>query len=128
MFEQRDQKVFVKLEGARKLAQDLPHAVQEEQEHRCFTPRLPVGVCRLGTALLKRVTRLHTKEKKLKNKKSDNDEKTACNFWNHILKVNLKCFIHFPPYLLKLLLEEFPHWLGVGACVRLHGNTVNHNI
>lgn len=44
VFKQCDQKVFIKLEGARKLPQDLPHTVQKKQEHRRFTPRLSVGV------------------------------------------------------------------------------------
>lgn len=41
MLEEHDQEVLVELEGARELPQDLPHTVQEEQEHGCFTPGLP---------------------------------------------------------------------------------------
>lgn len=75
MFKQRDQKEFIKFEGARKLPQDLPHTIQEEQEHRRFTPRLPIRVRRLGTALLERVTCLHAKRKE----KTDYGEERAGN-------------------------------------------------
>lgn len=42
MLEEHDQEVLVELEGAGELPQDLPHTVQEEQEHGRFTSRLPV--------------------------------------------------------------------------------------
>lgn len=38
MLEEQDEELFVELEGAGELAQDLPHAVEEEQEHGCLAP------------------------------------------------------------------------------------------
>ncbi|TRY62502.1 hypothetical protein DNTS_033299 [Danionella cerebrum] len=52
MLEEHHEEALVELEGAGELPQDLPHRVQEEEEDGRFTAELPVGVCRLSTALL----------------------------------------------------------------------------
>lgn len=56
MFEEQHQEALTELEGAGELAEDLPHAVQEQQKDRSLLARLAVGVRRLGTALLEWVT------------------------------------------------------------------------
>lgn len=58
MFKEQHQEALAEFKGARKLAKDLPHTVQEEQENRSLLARLAVGVGRLGAALLERMTRL----------------------------------------------------------------------
>lgn len=58
MFEEQHQEALAEFKGARKLAKDLPHAVQEEQEGGSLVTRFAVGVGRLGTALLEWVTSL----------------------------------------------------------------------
>lgn len=45
MFKEQHQKALAEFKGAWKLAEDLPHAVQEEQEDRCLLAKLAVGVC-----------------------------------------------------------------------------------
>lgn len=56
MFKEQHQEALVEFKGAGKLAKDLPHTVQEEQEDRSLLARLAVRVSWLGTALLKWVT------------------------------------------------------------------------
>lgn len=58
MFEEQHQEGFVELEGAWELAEDLPHAVQEEKKNWRLLTGLAVGVCGLGAALLEWVARL----------------------------------------------------------------------
>lgn len=64
MFKEQHQEALAEFKGAWKLAKDLPHAVQEEQEDRCLLTKLAVGVGRLGAALLELVTRLGWKIKR----------------------------------------------------------------
>lgn len=58
VFKEQHQEALTEFKGAGKLAEDLPHTVQEEQEDRSLLARLAIGVGRLGAALLERVTRL----------------------------------------------------------------------
>lgn len=58
VFKEQHQKALVEFKGAGKLAEDLPHAVQEEQEDWSLLARFDVGVGRLGAALLEWVSRL----------------------------------------------------------------------
>lgn len=58
MLEEQHQEVLVELEGAGELVQDLPDAVQEEEEDRSFPAWLAVGERRLDTALLEGVASL----------------------------------------------------------------------
>lgn len=58
MLEEQQQEALIELKGARELAKDLPHTVQEEKENRCLLARLAVAVGRLGAALLEWMTRL----------------------------------------------------------------------
>lgn len=44
MLEEQQQEALVELKGARELAKDLPHTVQEEKENRCLLTRLAVAV------------------------------------------------------------------------------------
>lgn len=44
VFEEQHQEALVELKGAGKLAEDLPHAVQEEQEDWSLLARFDVGV------------------------------------------------------------------------------------
>lgn len=60
MFEEQHQEALAELEGAGKLAEDLPHAVQEEQEDGSLMARFDVGVGGLGAALLEWVASLWT--------------------------------------------------------------------
>ena len=62
MLKELHQEVLAEFKGARELPQNLPHAVQEEQEDGGLLARLAVGVGGLGTALLERVACLHGKE------------------------------------------------------------------
>lgn len=58
MLKERNEKAFVKLEGAGELTEDLPHAVQEQQERRGLPLLLAVGVSRLCAAMPEWMTRL----------------------------------------------------------------------
>lgn len=53
---QREQQSFAELQRQRELTQDLPHAVQEQQEGRALVLQPGVRVSRVSAALLKRVT------------------------------------------------------------------------
>lgn len=44
MLKEHDEKMLVKLKGARELLEDLPHAVQEEKEHRRLPLLLAVAI------------------------------------------------------------------------------------
>lgn len=44
VFEEQHQEALAEFKGARKLAKDLPHTVQEEQEDGSLLARLAVGV------------------------------------------------------------------------------------
>lgn len=44
MLEEQQQEALIELKGARELAKDLPHTVQEEKENRCLLARLAVAV------------------------------------------------------------------------------------
>lgn len=61
MFEEQHQEALAEFKGARKLAKDLPHAVQEEQEDGGLLARFAVGVGWLSAALAEWVTRLRQK-------------------------------------------------------------------
>lgn len=58
VFKEQHQEALTEFKGAWKLAKNLPHTVQEEQEDRRLLARFAVGVGWLGAALLEWVTRL----------------------------------------------------------------------
>lgn len=56
MLKEKHQEALTEFKGAWKLANNLPHTIQEEQEHRSLLARLAIWIGWQGTSLLEWVT------------------------------------------------------------------------
>ncbi len=87
VLEEQHQEALAEFKGARKLAKDLPHTVQEEQEDGSFLARFAVGVGGLGAAMLERVTRLGHMVKEVRGVTRRNAKNTSIKTIKWLLKV-----------------------------------------